>query len=65
MAKTQKKIAAPIGRYIDPLTDFGWKKLFSSEPSKDLLIAFLNALFRGRKNISDIYYNKNEHVGDT
>ncbi|MFT4156049.1 Rpn family recombination-promoting nuclease/putative transposase, partial [Parafilimonas sp.] len=28
-------------------------------------IAFLNALFRGRKNISDIYYNKNEHVGDT
>jgi len=31
----------------------------------DLLIAFLNELFRGRKVIANLYYNKNEHVGDT
>ena len=27
-----------IGKYIDPLTDFGFKFLFGSEPNKDLLI---------------------------
>ena len=31
-------------RYINPLTDFGFKKLFGSEPNKDLLIDFLNQL---------------------
>jgi len=25
-------------RYINPLTDFGFKKLFGSEPNKELLI---------------------------
>lgn len=31
-------------RYINPFTDFGFKKLFGSEPNKDLLIDFLNQL---------------------
>ena len=31
-------------RYINPYTDFGFKKLFGSELNKDLLISFLNAL---------------------
>jgi hypothetical protein len=35
-----------IGRYIDPLSDFGFKLIFGSEPNKDLLIAFLNELFK-------------------
>ncbi|MFT4092593.1 MAG: Rpn family recombination-promoting nuclease/putative transposase, partial [Niabella sp.] len=61
MAKTQKKIAAPIGRYIDPLTDFGFKKIFGSEPNKDLLIAFLNELFKGRKVIRGLVYNPQEN----
>ncbi|MFT4156189.1 PD-(D/E)XK nuclease family transposase, partial [Parafilimonas sp.] len=52
-------------RYIDLRSDFGFKRVFGTDANKDFLIAFLNALFRGRKNISDIYYNKNEHVGDT
>jgi len=30
----------PHGRYIDPLVDFAFKKIFGSEPNKDLLIAF-------------------------
>ena len=29
------------GKYINPLTDFGFKKLFGSEPNKALLIGFL------------------------
>ena len=53
-----------IGRYIDPLTDFAFKKIFGSDPNKDLLIAFLNEVFRGRKHIVDLIYNKNEHHGD-
>ena len=31
-------------RYINPFTDFGFKKIFGSEVNKDLLIAFLNTL---------------------
>jgi len=52
------------GRYIDPLVDFAFKKIFGSEPNKDLLIAFLNEVFRWRKVIIDLTYNKNEHHGD-
>lgn len=52
------------GKYIDPLVDFAFKKIFGSEPNKDLLTAFLNEVFRGRKHIVDLVYNKNEHPGD-
>jgi len=54
----------PIRRYIDPLVDFAFKKIFGSEPNKDLLIAFLNEVFRGRKFIADLSYDKNEFPGD-
>lgn len=52
-------------RFIDPFTDFGFKKLFGSEPNKDLLLDFLNALLKGRKQISSLTYSKNEHFGKT
>ena len=32
-------------RYVNPYTDFGFKKLFGTELNKDLLISLLNALF--------------------
>lgn len=44
------------GRYLDPLTDYGFKKLFGSEKNKDILIDFLNQLFSGRKIIHDFVY---------
>jgi predicted transposase/invertase (TIGR01784 family) len=53
----------PMGKYVDPLTDFGFKLLFGSEPNKDLLIAFLNELFKGKKRIADLTYNKSEYHG--
>jgi predicted transposase/invertase (TIGR01784 family) len=56
-----KKIA--IGRFIDPLTDFGFKLLFGSEPNKDLLIDFLNQVLRGKKQVAELEYNKNEQPG--
>ena len=63
MTKMKKPPIIPIGRYIDPLTDFGFKRIFGSEPNKDLLIAFLNELFKGRKVIKDLVYNAQENNG--
>lgn len=51
-------------KYIDPTTDYGFKRLFGTEVNRDFLIALLNDLFRGRKTIADLVYNKNEHVGE-
>lgn len=52
------------GRFIDPLSDFGFKHLFGNEPNKDILIDFLNQLFKGQKEITDLTYNQTEHAGD-
>jgi predicted transposase/invertase (TIGR01784 family) len=52
-------------RYINPYTDFGFKKLFGTEMNKDLLISFLNALFNdNKKEIEDVQYLNSEHLGD-
>ncbi|WP_316812160.1 PD-(D/E)XK nuclease family transposase [Pedobacter heparinus] len=51
-------------RYIDPLTDYGFKRLFGSEPDKDIMIEFLNALFEGEKIVVDIRYSPTEHAGE-
>ncbi len=61
--KTQQKPQIKIGKYIDPLSDFGFKRLFGSKPNKELLINFLNELFKGRKVITSLTYNKNERPG--
>ena len=52
-------------RFINPYTDFGFKKLFGTEMNKDLLISFLNALFNGsEKEIEDVQYLNGENLGD-
>lgn len=33
-----------MGKYINPFTDWGFKRLFGQEFSKNLLISFLNDL---------------------
>lgn len=40
-------------RYINPLTDFGFKRLFGSEFNKELLISFLNTLLDGDQDIPE------------
>lgn len=53
-------------KYINPFTDFGFKKLFGEEPNKDLLLDFLNELLKEEQGvIKDLTYLKNEHVGST
>ena len=51
-------------RYINFFTDFGFKKLFGFEPSKDLLIDFLNEILKGKEApIKDLTFQRNEHLG--
>jgi len=49
-------------RYINPFTDFGFKRLFGSEPNKDLLIDFLNQLLPAHHNIKDLTYADKEQM---
>ncbi|MDP2901535.1 MAG: Rpn family recombination-promoting nuclease/putative transposase [Methylovulum sp.] len=51
--------------YINPFTDFGFKKLFGEEPHKDLLISFLNTLLPEKHQIENLHYSKNEYQGST
>jgi hypothetical protein len=51
-------------RYINPFTDYGFKRLFGEEPNKDLLLDFLNVLLREEQGeIKDLTYLKSEHLG--
>jgi len=57
-----------MSKYLNPYTDFGFKKLFGSEFNKDLLISFLNALFERsseipKDEIIDITYLNAEKLG--
>jgi len=53
-----------VGKFIDPLTDWGFRHLFGQEPNKEILKEFLNDLFQGEKHIVDLEYAPNEHDGD-
>lgn len=52
-------------KYINPFTDFGFKKLFGSEFNKDLLIDFLNQVLGEREQIKDLTYLNTEKLGKT
>jgi predicted transposase/invertase (TIGR01784 family) len=52
-------------RYVNPFTDFGFKKLFGEQAHKELLIDFLNALLPPKHRIANLEYTKNEAVGET
>jgi predicted transposase YdaD len=44
-----------IEKYINPFTDYGFKRLFGEEANKDLLLDFLNELLREEQGeIKDI-----------
>ncbi len=53
-------------KYINPFTDFGFKRLFGEEPNKDLLLDFLNEILKGQQGqIVDLTYLKTEKLGIT
>ncbi len=53
-------------KYINPFTDYGFKKLFGEELNKDLLLDFLNELLKEEEGqIVSLTYIKSEKLGDT
>lgn len=51
-------------KYINPFTDFGFKKIFGEEASKPLLIDFLTSLLP-KTNIVDLTFKDKEKLGRT
>ncbi|MDR3061117.1 MAG: Rpn family recombination-promoting nuclease/putative transposase, partial [Dysgonamonadaceae bacterium] len=43
-------------KYLNPLTDFGFHKLFGTESCKELLIDFLNEVIREKGRIMELEY---------
>ena len=51
-------------RYVNPYTDFGFKKLFGEEANKDLLIDFLNQLLPAKHLIKELTFRNSEKMGE-
>ena len=52
-----------LGTFINPFTDFGFKKIFGSEESKPLLISFLNDLLPIKDKIVSLQFKNIEKLG--
>ncbi len=52
-------------KYINILTDFGFKKLFGTEPNKHILRDFLNSILPEQHQIKDLTYKKTENLGNS
>ena len=50
-------------RYINPLTDFGFKLIFGTPFNSDLLVSFLNAVLDGERVVEDVEYSNSEKFG--
>jgi len=53
-----------VSKYLNPLTDYGFKRIFGNESYKDLLIDFLNELIREQGKIIDLSYLNPEQLGN-
>ncbi|MBD0401729.1 Rpn family recombination-promoting nuclease/putative transposase [Flammeovirga sp. EKP202] len=49
-------------KYINPFTDFGFKKLFGEEDNKDILIDFLNTVLPEEDKVFDLTYKSTEKL---
>ena len=50
-------------RFINPYTDFGFKRLFGEEANKDLLVDFLNALLPEKHRVRTLTFRNLEQLG--
>jgi predicted transposase/invertase (TIGR01784 family) len=53
-----------MAKYINPYTDFGFKKLFGEEGNKDLLIDFLNQILPPHHQIKDLKFRNPESLAE-
>lgn len=55
-----------MSKFINPFTDFGFKKLFGEEASKEILISFLNEILASETGvITDLTYMNTELLPDS
>ena len=54
-----------MGRFINPFTDWGFKRIFGQEINKDLLIQFLNELLAGERHITELHFLDKEQLPET
>ena len=52
-----------MSKYINPYTDFGFKRLFGEEANRDLLIDFLNAFLPKHHQIKTLTFRNTEQLG--
>ena len=52
-----------MSKYINPYTDFGFKRLFGTEGNKDLLVDFLNCLMPAKHQITELNFRNVEQPG--
>ena len=53
-----------MGKYINPFTDIGFKRIFGQDVSKPLLIDFLNNLLEGERHIVDLTLLDKEQLAE-
>lgn len=51
-----------MGKFINPFTDIGFKRIFGQEVSKPVLLTFLNSLLEGERCIVDLHYLDKEKI---
>lgn len=55
-----------VEKYINPFTDYGFKRLFGEEPNKELLLDFLNELLKHEQGIiTSLTYLKSDKLGSS
>lgn len=54
-----------VSKYVNPYTDFGFKKLFGEEGCKDLLMDFLNQLLPENHQIKELSFKNPENLSDS
>lgn len=50
-------------RYINPLTDFGFKRIFGTQFNRELLVSFINAVLDGERVVEEVEYSNSEKFG--
>lgn len=55
-----------VEKYINPFTDYGFKRLFGEEPNKELLLDLLNELLKNEQGrITNLTYLKSDRLGNS
>jgi predicted transposase/invertase (TIGR01784 family) len=49
--------------YLNPFTDYGFKRIFGQEDSKEILRDFVNSILPQHHQIATLEYSNNEHLG--